>query len=462
MAGDAPIKSTTSTVSYDRETFLAAQLLERAHQKLVAVSLCDKVKQPEGTGLTAYFVRYKRMNVPVSTLTEGTDPSDSTLELEQVTATLDLWGDVLTITDVARLTTKHPLFNIAMDLLADNAARVMDREVQEVWLSGTNVFYPNSKTARTALVAADKLTDTVLQKVRITMANAGAPPREGPSTMAEKAAPRAAAGQLVAGAAYVAVCGPEVTGDIMAQAASAGMWVNVAQYQNQKAVYNAEVGTYLGFRFVETNFIPKFTLLGSSTRDTDGGSNTGGITGMTASVGVGSLGNATFFFKITRKSLTRGFEEDISISHSLATGGTSKSVQIVLPSTAGYVYNVYFDTESGGGDGSDAQLGLYAENQAAGATVNCTAVATGAAPPAAITTASGTAATAIHPVFVHGAGSCKWVGLKDLEVMTTGDEATTHNPLKLRKMISYKFYGKAMLPDQDRLARIEVASAFST
>ena len=92
---------TSSTTSTDQEKFLAAKLLSRSLQKLVAASLCDKVEQKKGAGLTAYFVRYKRMNVPLVPLTEGTDPSNSSFSLEQVTVTLDQWGDVITLTDVA-------------------------------------------------------------------------------------------------------------------------------------------------------------------------------------------------------------------------------------------------------------------------------------------------------------------------------------------------------------------------
>ena len=43
----------------------------------------------------------------------------------------------------------------ATELLADNAQRVIDREVQKVWLAGTNVFYgDNTVTSRGAITSA--------------------------------------------------------------------------------------------------------------------------------------------------------------------------------------------------------------------------------------------------------------------------------------------------------------------
>src|SRR5690242_10680194 len=120
---------TNTTITSDQRKFLAAKLIARSQNKLVAASLCEKVAQPEGTGLTAYFVRYNRMYLPFATLTEGTSPSNSTFDLTSYSVTLDQWGDVITLTDVSKLTAAHPLVQQALDLLADNAQRVIDREV---------------------------------------------------------------------------------------------------------------------------------------------------------------------------------------------------------------------------------------------------------------------------------------------------------------------------------------------
>lgn len=459
MAGESPIKSSHATLSVDRDKFLAAKLLERSYLKLVAHSVCEKVQQPKGSGTTGYFVRYSRMNVPTASLTEGVDPSDNTIALEEVTSTLDQWGDVLTITDVAVLTTKHPLMQIAMELLSDNAARVIDREVQNVWLAGTNVFYGGSATSRSAITSTDYITDSLLHKVRITMGRAGAPPRDGPANMSEKAAGRAASGSLLGGNSYVAICDPAVTADIINNSASGGLWVSIAQYQNKMAVYNAEVGTYLGFRWVETNFIPRFTLLGNTTTAVVSGNAFGtGTPTVTAVDGGGSLTSATtYYYKVVRKDLTRGFAEQISIEHttSSAATGNNESFTFAFPSTSGYAFDLYFGSATG-----DSNLKLVSANIAAGTTTTVTSVPTSSTTAPANVKSDGTV-SAVHPIFVHGKGSCLWVGLQNLQFMTSKDEATTDNPLKLRRTLSYKFMAKAMLPDQNRLARVEVAVKFN-
>src|SRR5574343_772995 len=103
----AAISSTT--LNKDQEKFLVGALLKRSYLNLVMGSLCDKLQMKEGAGQTAYMVRYARMNTPVATLTEGVTPTENTFGVEEVTVTLDQWGDYVILTDVAELTTKHPV-----------------------------------------------------------------------------------------------------------------------------------------------------------------------------------------------------------------------------------------------------------------------------------------------------------------------------------------------------------------
>lgn len=455
----------SSTVSYDQEKFLVSKLVSRLHLRLVASGLCEKIKQPKGTGTTAYFVRYKRMNVPLATLTEGTDPSASSFTLEQFTVALDQWGDIVEITDLAELTAKHPLMQEALNLLAENAQRVIDREIQNVWLSSSSVQYGDGSVATRRLITTSlKLSDSVIHKALVTLKDAGAVPRGGPSggVQVEAASP---SGNITGGSAFVAVCGPHVLADLMASGTSLGTFASVAMYANQKALYNNEVGTWLGVRFVETNFIPKFTLLGNGTTAAAAGADAGGITGLTTAnvASGGTLTSATtYYWKVTRKDLLRGFEEAISIAHSTSSGGTgdNEAMTFTLPSTAGYVYNVYFDTVQGGGTGTDATMKLVAQNQAASAVVTVSGVpASGATPPDNIKEATSNPTT-VHPIYILGQDACQWVGLQNLEFMITKDESIIGNVLRLKRACGFKFMSKAIVPDSNRLLRVEVASAF--
>lgn len=454
--------TSTTIGTTDQEKYLVAKLLANATLRMVASSVCDKVSQPKGSGKTANFVKYARMNIPVTALSEGVDPQNNTFSPSTISVTLDQWGDVLTLTDLAVITTSHPLVSIATELLADNAQRVIDREVQIVWLAGTNVQYGDSSVTARPSVSAMKITDTIIHRARITLADAGAPPRGGPSKDYIVASADSG-GTLTQGMAYVGIAGVQVMGDIMQAGTSLGTWAAVAMYANQKALYAAEVGTWLGIRWVETNFIPKFARLGNNTTAVASGAAFG--TGTTPVVTVVATGgtlthDAVYGFKVTRKSLQRGFEEDISLNHTITMGATvdTQSVTFNFGSlTSGYVYNLYFDSVAAGGSTTDNLLTLVQANITVGTTVTVTANPSGTASAAPAHTANG---VTVYPVYIHGAESCNWVGLQDLQVLTSGDGATTSNPLSLRRTIGYKFMAKTMIRDQTRMLRLEVTSTY--
>jgi len=451
MSGEI-LSTSTST---DQEKFIALDLIRRSYLKLVFGALCDKVTMRKGAGLTANFIRYKRMSVPLAPITEGNDPANNSFTIDTVTVTLDQWGDIITVTDVAQLTTLHPIVQQCVELLADNAARVMDREITLVLLAGTNIIYGDgSVVSRSTITTAMKMNDVLLGKIRVAMVNNGAPPRGGPVGDAKQVS---AQGSFLNGNAYVIVCGPEISQDVMQTSTSLGSWASTAMYANQKALYNTEIGTWLSFRFVETNFIPRFTLIGTNTTAVVSGSAFGTDTPtVTAGVG-GTLGAGTWSYKVTRKDVLRGFEEDISIEHTTATAGSGSLAFNFTGVTTGYVYNIYLAT--GFGVTGDAAMRLVASNVAVGATATITAAGVSSvSAPANILATAGPAK--VHPVFVLSQNCLNWVGFYDIQMRITGDAPIIGNVLGLKKAIGYKFFGKSMIRDQTRVMRVELASNF--
>ena len=452
----------SSDFSIDQRKFLAARLLRNVYLKLVCASVCSSHKFERGAGLTGYFARYKRMNVPLTTLTEGNDPTVSSFILEQVTVTLDQWGDALKITDVARLTTVHPVMTLAQELLADNAQRVIDREVQLVWLAGTNILYGDGSVNARVLITSDmKATDDVIGKAYVVLGDAGAQPRGASGGTANyKIGATTSPSTLVGPQAYVGICGVQITQDIRRAAMAYGTWAAWATYAKPESILRNEVGMWNSIRWVETNFIPKYTRLGNATVAVASGQAFGTDTPVVTAVdGGGTLTSDTaFYFKATRKDLTRGFEEAISIEHTMtsASTGNNESFTFNFSSlTAGYVYNLYFGSSTG-----NANLKQFATtNIAVGTTVTVTAVpASGAAPAHLRAVADGLDPATLHVLYIHGEDSCIWTDLQDLKFMVIEDKPAPGNLLGLNQWVSYKFLGKAMRTNEAFMLRLELAT----
>jgi hypothetical protein len=74
---------------------------------------------------------------------------------------------------------------------------------------------------------------------------------------------------------WVAVCGPQVYGEIFEMAGSVP-FISKMQYSDKStALYSGEVGEWLGVRLIRTNFVPKFSMLGSATEAVASGASGG-------------------------------------------------------------------------------------------------------------------------------------------------------------------------------------------
>lgn len=453
----------SSSLSQDQKKYLSSRLLRNVHLKLVAASVCTSDNFQKGSGLTGYFVRYKRMFVPLATLTEGSDPSVNDWTTEQVTVAMEQWGDIIKITDVAQLTTSHPALQLAMDLLSDNAQRVIDREIQIVWLAGTNIIYGDaSVTSRATITSTMKIDDNLVTKAYVTLADAGAQPRGMKSSGQASNYTKGGDGNTMGDMHYVGVTTPQVTADIRRTGTALGTWAAVQTYAKSGiGLYNMEVGTWLGIRWVESNFVPKFRLLGNTTTavltTASFGTDTPTIT--SATTGGTLTDGTTYYYKVTRKDKLRGFEEFISIEHTTAatsSANTNKFTFDFAALTAGYVYNIYFGSTTG-----DSNLKQHATvNSAVGDTVVVGAVpsSTTTAPANPRGSGDGSDPSAVHVVYIHADDSCVFSQLQDLEMDMTPNQSLPGNVLKLARWAGYKFMAKAMRTNESFLLRLEVAT----
>lgn len=418
--------ATSANLINDTNKYLSKRYIARAELLNRFPQLCDSEPLPQGHGRTANFVRYDRPPIPMSPLSEGVTPTETPYTISTYTVTPDQYGLFMSVTDLGELSTKSPQMQRIVELLGDAIARVYDWTIADVLLAGSSFqYWDGSIASRAALVVGSIFRKDVFGKALVTLRNNGAPAR--------------------AGQYYVALLSPNIEADILNETAGAGFTGYALMKANSGDTGPLEKGTvgeYLGFRLIRSNFLPRFTRYTT--------------THTTTAQTTGTLATATYYWKIVRRSIQRGFSEEMTIEGSTAVTGPSGSVRFVPPATAGFVYDIYVGSTTG-----DANLRLAIQGQLAG-TVAGTGTDVGAIPTSGAT-APGTPAAGltIHPVFCVASEAIDWVPLagSNVEGMMTPKTASDSDPLIQRRKVGSKYAAKAGVRDNTRIIIIELAQS---
>jgi N4-gp56 family major capsid protein len=408
---------TYSTFSADAATYIAQKTLSIALKRLAIYQLADKVPQPKNNSRTFQYTRYERLVLPQVTLTEGVTPSDTGMTISTVSAVMDQWGAVIPISDVAIDSIKHPVLQKAIDLAAHQAQEVVDRECVKVALSGTNVFYPGTVASRGTLTSSSYLTSVVIGKVVSVMREYGAMPYDEGEDL------------------YVGVVDSYTNDDISVDTT----FVDAAKYGQIKKLMVNEIGEWKGVRWVRANTLPTLGLATGASAAT--------------SATAGSLSSSTTYdFKLTVVDYNTGFETYATASFSGTTGMAATSLDVTVPAlpsgaTASSTYNLY--AGSSGGTKYLRDTGL-----AASTTKNVGTIPTsGNVAPATPVTGFKT-----HFSVIFGKEALTCVELNKIHAYLTPAVPSDSDPLVQRRKVGWKTDFKAVITNDNFMARIEHAT----
>ena len=438
MALGGVVANITSTVTNTvlARKWLAQKLIALAELQLVLRPLCDEVKLDQGMGKTANFPKVARANLPLSPLTEGSDPDESAFpSISSVTVTVEQWGAFFTLTDVSELTTSHPILQIAVERLADVAARLIDSEIGKVMLGGTSVRYANGQANRGALTSADKMDEFELQKLRVILASAGAPARRG--------------------VLYDLVMPSEVEADLQKAQANFGTWAaREAFREDAPALRDATIGQFLGHNCIRSNFLPFAQRLGNDTTAITTSATNANAIGVGIEKVTGSMGlTGTYPVKVTRVDPQRGYEEMITKGHTIDPSSQDVKFTVVSSDTNAY----YFYMAAAAGDPTDDSIYYkVAGPLTAGQTATIAAIPTSGTHPPATPPSSG---DKVFICFNVAREALNLVTLQNLVTTMTPPEESESNPLALRRKVGFKFMNKAGRRDETRLIRWEGESS---
>ena len=440
----------STSFTADVEAYIANETLPLARRRLVAYRFGDPLKLPKGRGVQYQAARWNRLPLPAYPLSEGVPPVGQSMSVTMVSATAVQWGDKVTITDVAEMTIKHPMFQIAKELCTLAVAETLERNTFASGLmAGTQVNFVNTRGSRSALVAGDVLNLHEFGRARGALKALGAPRFMGDEQTdkweeAESGGARASSdprGMPHYAAIIHDLCEQDVCEN--------STFVLASSYSDINKLYNSEIGELYGIRFCSSNMVPFFT----------------GFAQVNGTAGVaGNLATGTYYIIVTGSDTQNQYESYIAqVSTSISVTGPNGSISVVTPNVAGYTFNVYVGTTT-----SPANLGVSASGpttgplagQAVQLPANTTVVITGTGlaqtpPPAPAT------GITVYPSFIFGRGAYGQVVLDDIKYtyLDKADKSDPHNQLRV---VGWKVMYGTIILNNLFFCRIESTSAFST
>jgi len=223
--------------------YAAKELLDRATPHLVIEKFGQSKPLPKKSSKTIKFRRYSSLANATTALTEGVTPTAKQLTSADVTATVDQYGDLVTITDVIQDTHEDPIMQETVEIMGEQAANTVETLRYNVIKAGTNVGYSNG-LARNAVNTAVSLNDIRLATRFLKNQNGN------PLTKVVRST--ASYGTQAIAPSFIAMCHPDLEADLRGMAG----FVSAENYGTMTP-FESEIGKIESVRFVtSTVFTP--------------------------------------------------------------------------------------------------------------------------------------------------------------------------------------------------------------
>lgn len=226
-----------SGMSAEMKTFYEKRLIDQAEPALVHDQFGDPYPIPANGGKNIEFRKYDSLPKATTPLTEGVTPDGQTMNVSTVTAEVRQYGGWVPITDTLQLTAIDNNIIQATKIIASQAGRTLDTIVRDVLAGGTNVIYApkigeggaeTAVTSRATLDATCQLTSDLIARAATQLKAMNADP---------------------IGTSFVGIIHPYVAYELRRDPD----WIDVHKYAQPDEIYNGEIGTLHGVRFVETS-----------------------------------------------------------------------------------------------------------------------------------------------------------------------------------------------------------------
>lgn len=180
---------------------------------------------------------YKDLPETTDHLIEGVTPEGLKYALVDFATKVYQEGNFVPLTDKMLKYGLDKQLAISGKLLGKNAKNRMRSLLAATVFNGLNVRYAQGSANRAAVISGTKgITLADINAIKADFVRRGVEPVEGGK--------------------YIFLASPEVIADIKNLDGVNKSWIDVEKYGDQSGIINGEVGTFLGFRFIETNIVP--------------------------------------------------------------------------------------------------------------------------------------------------------------------------------------------------------------
>ena len=219
--------TSASGMSAEMKTFYEKRLIDQAEPALVHDQFGDPYPIPANGGKNIEFRKYDSLPKATTPLTEGVTPDGQTMNVSTVTAEVKQYGGWVPITDTLQLTAIDNNILQATKIIASQAGRTLDTIViyaPKIGEGGAET----PVTSRATLDATCQLTSDLIARAATQLKAMNADP---------------------IGTSFVGIIHPYVTYELRRDPD----WIDVHKYAQPDEIYNGEIGTLHGVRFVETS-----------------------------------------------------------------------------------------------------------------------------------------------------------------------------------------------------------------
>jgi len=230
--------------------YAATELLERATPHLVIEKFGQAKPLPRKSSKTIKFRRYNSLANATTPLTEGVTPTAKQLTSTDVSATIDQYGDLVTITDVIQDTHEDPVLKETVSIMGEQAANTLETLRFNVIKAGTNVSYSNG-AARNAVNSA--ITLNAIRRATRSLKNQNA----RVITSVVKSTP--SYGTQAIAPAFVAICHPDLEADLRGLPG----FVSAENYGTMTP-FESEIGKVESVRFVTSTVLTPWSDAGGT------------------------------------------------------------------------------------------------------------------------------------------------------------------------------------------------------